>query len=162
MGFTGNIGLEAAALGKALLVGVALGIYYDLFRILRRVFHFGYAMILGQDLLFWLTGAVGVFFGSVVVYEGQLRILFVLAVFGGWGIYAATAGTLVITVVDFLLRVLRRVFRFLFRHTIQPLFAHLKTAASKLNCDLKARKIKLFADFRKKRRKYAKNKEISA
>ena len=162
MGFTGNIGLEAAALGKALLVGAALGIYYDLFRILRRVFHFGYAMILGQDLLFWLTSAVGVFFGSVVVYEGQLRILFALAALAGWGIYTATAGALVMTVVDFVLSILRRVCGLIYRHTFLPLSEQLKSAANKTKCNLKARKIKLFADFRKKRGKYAKNRKISA
>ena len=162
MDFTGNIALEAAALGKALLAGAALGIYYDLFRILRRVFHFGYAMILGQDLIFWLTGAVGVFFGSVVVYGGQLRILFVLTALAGWGIYAATIGSILMAVVDFVLRLLNRVCGFLFKHAIEPLFAPIKSALSCCCSSSKARKKDFFAEFRKKTKKYARNKENTA
>ena len=162
MGFTGNIGLEAAALGKALLMGGALGIYYDLFRILRRVFRFGYAMILGQDLFFWITGAIGIFFGSVVVYEGQLRILFVLAALAGWGIYAATVGTVLMTVTDFALGITRRVCRYLYNHTLQPVCRLLRRAFCESYRRISARILKLFCRFSKKREKYARNKENSA
>ncbi len=139
-----------------------MGVYYDLFRILRRVFHFSYVMILGQDLLFWLTGAVGVFFSSVVVYEGQLRILFVLASLAGWGIYAATAGSLLMSVVDVALAVLRRLSGFVFRHTFMPLIKRIRTLWARISGIISTRKEMLFAPFRKKREKNAENKENTA
>ncbi len=121
MGVTGDLALEAVFIGKALLTGAALGVYYDLYRILRRVFHFGYAMILGQDLLFWVTGAIGVFFSSMVATGGQLRIVFVLAAFVGWGIYAATVGSVLMIIVDRFLGLFSRVAAVVGEKVISPM-----------------------------------------
>lgn len=125
-GFTGDLGLEAAAFGKALLTGAALGLYYDCYRILRRVFRFGYAMVFAQDVIFWLTGAVGVFFASVVVSGGQLRIFFVLTALAGWGIYAATAGSVLMAAVDAAVGLLRVLFAGVNRKLIAPSLTYAK------------------------------------
>ncbi len=120
MNFNSTIGQETAALGYALLVGAVMGFYYDLFRIIRRIFRPGYAMILALDIFFWLTAAVGVFFGSVVIYGGQLRILFVAGVLAGWGLYAATIGGLLMAVIDGAFKVLGWIFRVIRRKVFSP------------------------------------------
>ncbi|MBE6760218.1 MAG: hypothetical protein E7554_09085 [Ruminococcaceae bacterium] len=157
MGFTGNIALEAAALGKALLAGAALGIYYDLFRILRRVFHFGYAMILAQDLFFWITGAVGIFFCSAVVYGGQLRIIFVCAALVGWGIYSATVGAVLMKVFDFVSGIIRRMLICFARKTIKPLLGKLRPAANRISAAVNRRKNNFLARLSKKGEKTEKS-----
>ncbi len=159
MGFTGNIRLEAEALGWALLTGAVLGGYYDLFRILRRVFPFGYAMILGQDILFWLSSAVGVFFGSMVVYQGQLRLLFVCAALAGWGIYAATVGSLVMSVADGIISVIKKLCAVLFRRVLSPLFNRMRSAFEKIQSRNMLVIIKIKSKFRKKKEEYARKKK---
>lgn len=155
MGITGDLGLEAAVFGQALLTGVALGIYYDLYRILRRVFHFGYAMILGQDIIFWVTGAVGVFFSSVVATGGQLRIFFVMMALAGWGIYAATAGSLLMTVVDVIIRLLRRLYGAAEKRLIQPFCARIGKAVRRYRVAFGEKISRIMKKLREKREKTA-------
>jgi len=162
MGFTGNIKLEAEALGWALLTGAALGVYYDLFRIIRRVFPFGYAMILGQDILFWLSGAIGVFFGSIVVYQGQLRILFVCAALVGWGIYAATIGSLVMSIADSIISVIKKLSIIIFRKVLKPFLNRLHIAVEGIRSRSMLVNIKIKSKFRKKKEEYARKKKKTA
>lgn len=91
----GSMPLEQSmTVGQALLTGVIMGVYYDLFRIIRRIIPCGYASIVAQDVFFWVTSAVGVFFVCIWCTGGILRIIFVLAVLLGWGTYSATVGML--------------------------------------------------------------------
>ncbi len=114
--------MEAAALGWALLTGAAMGVYYDVFRILRRVFSFGYAMILGQDILFWVSSGVGVFFGSMVVYQGQLRILFVVMALTGFAVYISTVGAAVLYAADFVISIIKKLCSLLLTRLLRPVF----------------------------------------
>jgi len=91
---------QTLTVGQALLTGVAMGIYYDLFRIIRRIFACSYATIIAQDLFFWVTSAIGVFYFCIWCTGGILRVIFVLAALAGWGIYAATAGAVLLALVD--------------------------------------------------------------
>lgn len=148
-GFTGDLVLEAAAFGQALLTGAALGLYYDLYRILRRLFPFGYAMIAVQDVIFWITGAIGVFFASVVVSGGQLRIFFVLTALVGWAIYAATVGSVLMAVVDVVLKLFGRLWSLLTRLT-RPFTSRVKAALSRLISPVKAFCLQTLQKFSKK------------
>lgn len=108
--FDTTVAAEGLSLGQALLAGAVMGVYYDLFRILRRVFRFGYATIIAQDCFFWLTSAVGMFFAAIWVSGGTVRIYFVLVALLGWGFYAATVGALLMRIVSGLIAVLRRIY----------------------------------------------------
>ena len=77
--------IRAAILGEGLLTGAVMGIYYDFFRIIRRIIRCRYANIVGQDIFFWVTSAFFVFFTMIKLNGGQVRILFVLMVLAGWG-----------------------------------------------------------------------------
>lgn len=99
---------ETAALGEALLTGAVLGVYYDVFRIIRRIIRCGYATIVGQDIFFWTTSAIFVFFTCIRLNNGVLRVIFVAAALGGWGLYMATLGSLVMLAADFLVKLFRR------------------------------------------------------
>lgn len=90
--------LETITLGESVIVGLAVGIYYDLFRILRRVFRFGYTTIIFQDVFFWLTSAIGVFFATIWFNNGYVRIYFVLAALVSAVLYCLTLGSVIVWV----------------------------------------------------------------
>ena len=46
---------------QALTAGLFWGVYYDVFRILRRMIHFHRLSVAFQDLFFWITSAVFIF-----------------------------------------------------------------------------------------------------
>ena len=67
-------------------LGTALGLVYDLFRILRRRVRLP---LLGSalDLLFWALVTAGLFLYAIAAGGGQLRIYMVLALFLGAVVY---------------------------------------------------------------------------
>ncbi len=102
-------------LGQAVLTGAVMGVYYDVFRILRRIFRFGYATIAAQDVFFFVTSAFGVFFAGTYFTGGTIRISFVAAVLLGWGIYATTAGALLLLVVGRLVVYIKCLLRYILK-----------------------------------------------
>ena len=90
----------AVILGQMLLAGAAMGVFYDVFRVLRRFFRFGYSAILAQDILFFCVSAVFVFFTGITLSGGRMRLSYALAALAGWLVYALTAGAAVMFVAD--------------------------------------------------------------
>ena len=97
---------------QALAAGVVMGIYYDIYRLLRRVIPFARASVAMQDLLFWVTSAVFLFFVCVRLNNGYIRIYFVVFSLIGWIIYFATAGRIVFAILDFIMKYIFRVCSF--------------------------------------------------
>ncbi len=128
--------LQAAALGEALLVGIAVGIYYDFFRIIRRIIHCRYANIVGQDIFFWVTTAIVVFFVTIKLNGGIVRIIFIALVLAGWLLYMATAGAVLMTAVDAVVRIVRKIYTRL--HNI--LISHCEKNAKKRSLKQKTKK----------------------
>lgn len=95
---------------QALAAGVVMGIYYDLFRILRRLFRFSALSVAIQDILFWLTASVPFFFVCLKCNGGFIRIYFVFFALLGWFCYFMTAGKLIFLLFDKIICFFRRVF----------------------------------------------------
>lgn len=108
---------DITSLLQALLAGVAMGIYYDIFRFLRRIFKFSELSVVFQDLLFWITSAVFLFFICLKLNAGFIRIYFVIFAMVGWLIYFMTAGKLIFKLFDSIIKIFNRIF-----DTIQKLF----------------------------------------
>lgn len=102
----------ARALGQMLLVGAAMGVYYDFFRVLRRVFRFGYTSVLAQDVFFFVTSAIAGFFVCIHISGGRMRAAYVLAMLAGWAVYAFTAGAVVMFALDRVIGALRTAAKF--------------------------------------------------
>ena len=81
-----SIAAQAAMLGGALILGAAVGVLYDAFRILRVRLPLP---LLGGilDLLFWLAVTAALFVYAVAAGNGEVRIFMVLAVLGGAAAY---------------------------------------------------------------------------
>lgn len=95
---------------QALLAGVAMGIYYDCFRLLRRWFTFSAFSVAVQDILFWCSAAVGLFFVCLRWNAGFIRVYFVIFALLGWLAYFMTAGRLVFVILDGVKKITRRIF----------------------------------------------------
>ena len=76
---------DLVSLLQALLVGVGMGVYYDVFRLRRRIFQFRWLSVALQDVIFWVTSAVAVFFVCVRWNGGYIRIYFVFPYSGKYG-----------------------------------------------------------------------------
>ena len=95
---------------QALLAGVAMGIYYDVFRFLRRMIKFSELSVVWQDLLFWISSAVLLFFVCLRLNAGFIRIYFVIFAMIGWLVYFMTAGKLIFKVFDGIIKTINRIF----------------------------------------------------
>ncbi len=77
---------QAAALGGALLLGMAVGLAYDLIRIPRAYIR---VPLLGEvlDLFFWLAVTAALFLYAIHSGNGEVRIFMAAALFGGAVVY---------------------------------------------------------------------------
>lgn len=110
---------EAAGIAEAAAIGILLGIYYDLFRILRRVFRFRYATIVFQDLFFFITSAIPVFFCVCYLCGGIVRIYIVVLALLCALLYCSTFGTVIVFLVSALLKFIGKVLNYVYRHTLK-------------------------------------------
>lgn len=104
----------------SILLGVFTGIFYDVFRILRLSFSAHKVVVLLQDILFWLFTALASFLFIFVVNNGAFRLYFVFGELIGFGVYYFTMGVAVMKVTEFLVKVIRRFFKFVFRLLLFP------------------------------------------
>lgn len=104
---------------QALLVGVGMGVYYDCFRFWRRMIQCRWPSVALQDLVFWLTSAVAVFFICIRWNGGYIRIYFVFFVMCGWMLYFFTAGKIAFFVLDLILNFTNRIFKIVQNKIIQ-------------------------------------------
>lgn len=94
---------------QALAAGIIWGVYYDVFRLFRRVIHFARITIALQDIVFWLTSAVFIFFVCIKLNNGFIRIYFVVFALVGWTIYFYTLGKMAFAVFDLIISCARRI-----------------------------------------------------
>lgn len=117
---------EAAGVAEAAALGILLGIYYDLFRILRRVFCFRYATIVFQDLFFFITSAIPIFFAVCWMCGGIVRIYIVGLVLLSAFLYCSTFGTLVVFMTSGLIKCIGRAMNYVYCRTLRPVAVRLK------------------------------------
>lgn len=98
------------SLFEALLIGVAMGIYYDVFRFFRRIFKFSSFSVALQDIMFWVTSAVIVFFICIKLNGGFVRIYFIIFALLGWFVYFKTVGKIIFKIFDFIISIFNRIF----------------------------------------------------
>ena len=114
-----SVAEQAAAFTAAVCLGFAVGVLYDLLRLLRRRLRIP---LLGPvlDLLFWIVVTVSLFVFATDATGGKVRIYVLLSVFGGAVAYFLTLsswildlGNLMADVIAFFGRLLKLPFDFL-------------------------------------------------
>jgi len=120
----------------SMVVGAALGILYDVFRIFRiaftadseekiRIRHKNAkfiinALVFVQDLLFWLIAAIVTVLFIFMANTGQVRLFALGAQFLGFLAYHFTLGKLVMKISDKIIRGIKYILRMFMKYAIIP------------------------------------------
>ncbi len=104
----------------AFVSGFVMGLYYDFFRVIRKVFRCGKIIIIFQDLFFWITSAIAVFYQSISLNAGFVRISFIVTVLLAWFLYFLSAGRVVMFMVNISLTAAKRLFSLCYKRVIAP------------------------------------------
>lgn len=107
---------------SACLLGAALGMLYDVFRILRIAFPTRPGIVFLEDLLFWIIAALLSFLFLLASSDGVVRVFLLAGELIGGTLYYCTAGRLVMRVARAIIRAVEAVLRFIFRFLVHPVW----------------------------------------
>ncbi len=92
------------------LIGVAIGFTYDIFRIIRKVFIHPNFLIQIEDILYWALVSFGMFYFMLNRNDGEVRAYSIFGAFLGMILYYLTASPFImkasVTVLNFFKKVL--------------------------------------------------------
>ena len=97
---------EAVFFGISILVGMGLVLFYDMFRILRRVIKHGTVWIGIEDLSFWILCTVAVFLLLYNENDGMIRFFAFVGILLGMGVYLTVFSRLVLRFFVWLLSIM--------------------------------------------------------
>ncbi len=117
---TVSVAQQASVLLYAAAAGFAMGMYYDFFRAVRIIIPCGKTAVMLQDVFFWLTSAAAVFFVSIAVNGGYLRVYFVAAVLMAWVLYFFTMGHVTMFIVNIAVLGVKRLISLVFSYVMRP------------------------------------------
>ena len=128
MGYDGvSVSGQLQVFGLSVLLGVGLGLVYEVFRLLRLAFFSQKTVVFVQDVLFSLTALVSTFVFVVAVNEGQLRFFLLIGELCGFTVYYFTLGALIFHLSSLIIGTVRKMLSFL----LSPLKKALDRRASK-------------------------------
>jgi len=109
---------------STVLLGAAVGVLYDIFRVLRRVVRHSVAVVQIEDIIFWVTATVFVFYFMLVQNYGEIRPFSLIGITCGAIIYFLTLSKVILfflsKVIQLALRAISWPFRFIAKLIIPP------------------------------------------
>ena len=90
-----SIGSQSLTFLKACLLGAALGLFYDLFRIMRRMVTLPYSFVAAQDLLYIFCSVFFSFVFFMQTTDGRLRWFIIVGELLGMAVYHLTIGSFI-------------------------------------------------------------------
>ena len=112
---------QTVSFAAAFLVGAALCLVYDLFRILRQAFRPSALSAFVQDIIYWLLVALVTFGLLLVRCSGVIRGYAVLGEVLGFVACRNSISVLIMKVSGAVIGFFRRINRFLSRHIVRPI-----------------------------------------
>jgi len=92
------------------LLGVPLGIFYDLFRVLRIIFPHGKILVAAEDILFFIFYGVFVMCFTIVAARSEFRFYFCAGNILGFAVYHFTVGNIVMKMLQKILSIVKKAF----------------------------------------------------
>lgn len=118
---------------QAIFFGIGLGIFYDVFRILRIAVKDNSIIIFFEDLLFFISASIFTFLFIFSVNSGQLRWFIFLGLILGFVVYYFTLGKLVLKISQVIIKAVKTIFKFLFSLFIKPFVIIFRWFYKKIN-----------------------------
>lgn len=115
----------ARLLLASVLVGIGLSAFYDIARIRRRLTR-GIRGVLAvtltalEDVIFFAVAGVTCSLMFYVICNGEVRMLGIVGLLPGFLLWRATAGRLILSVLDRIIDLIRRIVRFIWTRIAEP------------------------------------------
>jgi len=104
--------------GIAALIGVALGVVYDFFKVLRLIgLNFKIAAFI-EDILFFLIATVTMFSYYMQITDGKFRIISLIAAFLGFLIYSLTVEKIIFFIIKKIHFLISKILGFIYNKII--------------------------------------------
>lgn len=113
---------QAAVFLQSIIVGAALGVLYDAFRISRVAFPTAQGIIFAEDVLFFLVCALVTFFFGLGAIDGSLRVFLIIGELIGAVLYYFSLGKLVMGVSKRIIAAIKAVMSFIFYKILCPIW----------------------------------------
>lgn len=128
-----SISQHTALFLLSVVLGAALGVVYDCFRVFRIVFPPAAknAAVAVEDIIFWLIYGFCVFCYSAVLARGQVRFFIVLGSLIGFVLYLVTIGNAVTGIIRRVVTAVYTVLRKVYSCTIEPFVKILRIICQK-------------------------------
>ena len=91
------------------LVGIIIGILFDIFRILRKTFKTKDFITYIEDITFWVITGIIILVAMYVFCDGQLRFFMILGIVLGTILYMVTFSRYVIKVSIFIINIVKKI-----------------------------------------------------
>ncbi len=126
-----EISREAMSFLWACLLGAGLGVVYDGFRLMRLVCR-NFGVVLAEDLVFSALCTLATWWFLVEFCSGRVRVYALLGELLGFLLYHFTVGEVVIRILEAVVRLIRGVFRGIYRILIAPVGRAVRWVARKV------------------------------
>lgn len=113
---------QALVFLQSLLVGAALGLLYDIFRVSRVAFYTSVPAVFAEDVIYFIICGLVTFFFGLTVIDGALRMFLIIGEFLGAVLYFFTLGKLVMGVAKKIIAAVKAIIRFIARWILRPIW----------------------------------------
>ena len=103
------------------VVGVLLGAFYDVFRILRVAFKPKWVVVFFQDIIFCVVSSLVIILSIYYTNSGQVRLFGLTGCFLGFVLYHLTIGKFIMFISTKIIEFIRRLLRVIYNLTVRPL-----------------------------------------
>lgn len=124
------------------LFGACMSLLYDFFRAARVILRFGKVATFFEDIFYFFALGVLTFGFVIIVNDGELRGFIFLGIFLGWVIYHFSAGNLTIRALCWVMEMIRRFFRLIWRRAFLPLLRPIKNRLQRQKANKKEKRQK--------------------
>ena len=97
-----------------IVVGIVIGILFDIFRILRRSFKTGDFITYIEDIIYWIFAGLIILYNIWFFNDGEIRFFMIIGIFIGAIIYALTFSSIFIKIESFFMKKIKFLFIFFY------------------------------------------------
>lgn len=124
-----SISEQLYVFGLAALMGAALGVLYDVFKVMRLVGLNSSVLVFFEDILFFAVSTVTMFSFYMQITDGKFRVYPLISAVIGFALYFLTLEKIVFFVIKKIYRFLTSVFCFIYKKTVLFVFLKLRALA---------------------------------